>query len=219
MNKTIQKLLKMRGVHFLATRFGPRHLRKLAFDEKFRSGEWDFSNDGPRELMDLVELQANRGDILLMGCGSASILKDLSPESYSSLLGIDLSHEAIHLASTYAGPKVSFQQADMTRFKCQKPYDLIIFSESINYVPFFQRKRYLQKICEDLRPGGSILVTISQSKRYRNIFSMINKNFKVLADRQFAGSTRRLILFQPKNSGRKGAGENQTAGLASQTRV
>ncbi len=211
MNNTIHKLLKLRGVHFLATRFGPKHLRKLAFDEKFRSGEWDFSNDGPRELMSLVERQANRGDILVMGCGGASILKDLSPDSYSSVLGVDLSAEAIRLASNYAGPKVAFQLADMTKFKCPMPYDLIIFSESINYVPFFQRKRYLQAICRDLKPGGTILVTISQSKRYRNIFTMIRKNFEILADRQFTDSARRLILFQPKTSGRKTAVEKRAA--------
>ena len=219
MNETISKLLKLRGIHFFATRFGSKPLRKLAFEEKFRSGEWNFASDNPRELMDHVKRHANNGNILIMGCGGASILRDLAPDSYASVLGIDLSSEAIRLASHYASPKVAFQQADMTEFQCSKPYDLIIFSESINYIPFFQRKRYLQKMCQGLKPGGSILITISQAKRYRHIFRMITKNFEVLADRQFTGSTRRLILFQPRTTGRSGAQEKPATSSATQPRV
>jgi 2-polyprenyl-3-methyl-5-hydroxy-6-metoxy-1,4-benzoquinol methylase len=211
MNGTMKWFLNLRGVHFFATRLGPKSLRKLAFDEKYSSGDWDFSNDGPKELMKLVESHANKGHILIMGCGGASILKDISPEAYASVLGVDLSTEAIRLACQYAGPKISFQQADMTKFNFPRAYDLVLFSESIYYIPFLHRKRYLQKICQHLTHGGSILVTISQSKRYRNIFSMIRNSFEVLTDRQLTGSTRRLILFQPKSGEGMKADEKASA--------
>jgi 2-polyprenyl-3-methyl-5-hydroxy-6-metoxy-1,4-benzoquinol methylase len=195
MMKAIGKLLTMRGVHFFATRFGPSNLKKLAFDEKFRNGDWKFSKDGTGELAVLVNRHAANGDLLIMGCGGAAILEELKLEKFSSVLGVDLSSEAIDLAQRYAASNVAFQQADMVGFQCSKPYDAILFSESLYYVPFYDCRGFLDRLCKHLKPAGCIIVTVAQPRRHHKMIAMIRQHFTILEDRQFPGSERHLITF------------------------
>jgi 2-polyprenyl-3-methyl-5-hydroxy-6-metoxy-1,4-benzoquinol methylase len=191
----LQKLLAARGIHYLATRFGWQKLRGLAFDEKYRQGDWNFSTEGTGELAAVIRHYLREGDLLIMGCGGASILKDLEASKLKSALGIDLSSEAIRLAGRFASEKISFQLADMVTFQCPRPYDVILFSESLNYVPVASQESFLRRLAESLKPGGVFVVTIAQAKRYADILEGIRKSFHVLEDRPFSGSSRQLIVF------------------------
>jgi protein-L-isoaspartate O-methyltransferase len=198
--KILQKILCFHGVHWMATRLGWEELRSRSFDEKFRNGDWKFSDDGSGRLEALVTEYARGGDVLIMGCGGAAILKELKLDAFSSILGIDISNEAIRLANRHAASNVSFQQADMVGFRSAKQFDLILFSESLNYVPFFKRRAFLKRLCDNLKPAGCILVTIAQAKRYASILAMIRKDFKVIQDRKISGSERHLIVFHADNA-------------------
>jgi 2-polyprenyl-3-methyl-5-hydroxy-6-metoxy-1,4-benzoquinol methylase len=196
----LRRLLGIRGIHYFATRFGPRKLRGLAFDEKYRSGDWNFSTDGTGELSAVICRYLREGDLLIMGCGGASILQDLEASKLKSALGIDLSQEAIRLAGRFASEKISFQLADMVTFQCPRPYDVILFSESLNYVPGTEQKLFLQRLSESLKPGGVFVVTIAQARRYAEILEGIRKNFDVLEDHPFSGSNRHLMVFNWRGS-------------------
>ncbi len=195
--RMLSAILRLRGIHFLATRFGPASIKARAFDEKYRSGVWNFSQDGPKELADAVVRHAKHGDLLIMGCGSASILQNLAEANFSSVLGVDLSAEALELARHRAGPKVTFEQRNMVTYQCNKTYNVILFSESINYVPNSERRRLLARLCTYLKPDGVIIVTIAQAKRYESIIMMIRQHFEICEDRGFAGSERHLLVFRP----------------------
>jgi 2-polyprenyl-3-methyl-5-hydroxy-6-metoxy-1,4-benzoquinol methylase len=188
-------LLATKGIHYLATRFGWRKLRSLAFDEKYRRGDWNFGADGTGELDMVIRHYLREGDLLIMGCGGASILKDLETSSLKSALGIDLSPEAIRLAGRFASEKISFQLADMVTFQCPRPYDVVLFSESLNYVPVAGQESLLRRLAKSLKPNGVFVVTIAQSKRYADILEGIRQNFHVLEDRPFSSSSRQLIVF------------------------
>jgi 2-polyprenyl-3-methyl-5-hydroxy-6-metoxy-1,4-benzoquinol methylase len=191
----LRRLLAVRGIHHLVTRFGWRKLRGLAFDAKYRSGDWNFSADGSSELANLVVGYLRQGDLLIMGCGGASIIEGLGAGTYATVLGVDLSHEAIRLAGRYASDRVSLQLADMVTFECPRPYDVILFSESLNYPSASDRETMLRRLSRQLKPGGVFVVTIAQAARYASILESIRKNFTVLVDRKFSGSTRHLIVF------------------------
>jgi 2-polyprenyl-3-methyl-5-hydroxy-6-metoxy-1,4-benzoquinol methylase len=130
-----------------------------------------------------------------MGCGGASIIEGLGRDSFASILGIDLSQEAIRLAGRYAAERISFQQADMETFECPHPFDVILFSESLNYVPVTTQVSFLQRLAQNLKPGGAFIVTLAQAARYAAILENIRKNFNVLEDRSFSDSSRHLIVF------------------------
>jgi len=191
-----KQLLAAKGIHYLVTRFGPQKLRSMAFDEKYRQGDWRFQGDSTGELPGVVRRYLRKGDLLVLGCGGSSILEGLEADGVNSVLGLDLSEEAIRLASRYASPKVAFQIANMETFECPRSYDVVLFSESLNYVPGGRQVALLHRLGAHLKPGGAFVVTLAEAKRYHDIIERVRANFRMLEDHPFPGSTRHLLVFQ-----------------------
>lgn len=192
----LKQLLAARGIHYMVTRFGPKQLRSLAFDAKYERGDWNFAGEPSDELPSAVLAYARGGDLLILGCGSASILASLQPSAFSSVLGVDLSEEAIRLASRFANENVSFIVGDMVTLQLARPYDVILFSESFNYVPSSKQLDLLKRLSKQLKFNGTLIVTLAQPERYRAIIELIRGSFHVLEDRSFANSKRRLLVFR-----------------------
>jgi trans-aconitate methyltransferase len=192
----LKKLFTARGSHYLLTRFGNAALRKKCFDEKYLNGDWDFTGEPDFLLAAVVEKNAAGGHILILGCGSASVVGALKPGTFQTLLGIDLSPEAIKLASRQKSETVRFEVGDIAKFKCGRKYDVILFAESVYYVGPFRRKRLLKYLTDNLTEQGKIIVTIAQPERYANILKMIRQNFQVAEDRNFQSSARHLLVFR-----------------------
>lgn len=188
-------LLAARGIHYLVTRFGPARLRSLAFDEKYRRGDWNFKDDSCGELPAVVRRYVRGGDLLILGCGGSSILNSFRPNDLSSVLGVDLSEEAVRLASRYGSDRISFQVGDMVTFEFPRSYDVILFSESLYYLSVSVGKCLLSRLTGHLKSGGVIIVTLAQAKRYHSIIDMIRSDFRLFEDRKFVGSGRHLLVF------------------------
>jgi len=191
----MHRLFAVKGIHYVVSRFGPRKWRSLAFDGKYIDGIWRHYDEGASELADICRRYMGYGDILIMGCGGASILEDLLHEGLKSALGIDISKEAIRLASRFECERVSFQLTDMLTFDSTHSYDIILFSESLNYVPGSQVESYLNRLAGYLKPGGVFVVTFAQPRRYKNILGKIRHKFAILEDHAFPCSDRHLIVF------------------------
>lgn len=192
----LKQLLAARGIHYLVTRFGPARLRAMAFDEKYRRGDWNFNGEGSNELPATIRKYLHGGDLLILGCGGASILKGFTPADFSSVLGLDLSAEAVRLANRYASEHIQFQVGDMVTFQCPKGYDVILFSESLNYVPSSRQEELLKRLAGHLKPGGVFVVTLAQAQRYHAIIELIRRHFQMVEDRNFSGLERRLLVFR-----------------------
>jgi trans-aconitate methyltransferase len=191
----LRKLLKARGVHYLLTRFGTSHLRRLSFDQKFLDGEWNFSEAPSSELVAVVEKYASGGHILMLGCGSGAIAQSLNPERFTSFLGVDISPTAIALALRGATNKIRFETGNMLHYQPALPCTVILLSESLYYVPPLRRKTFLSKLASNLAPEGRIVVTISESDRFARLLAMIRRAFEVDEDRLITPGKRHLIVF------------------------
>ena len=198
MRRIIKKLLAAKGIHYLVTRFGPRKLRSIAFDQKYRSGAWNFVGTNDSDLADTVRRYLRNGDLLIMGCGGASVVRELEASGLQSVLGVDLSEEAIRLARRSAPVKATFQLADMVTFECPHSYDVILFSESLYYVPGGRQVALLNRLGAHLKSGGAFVVTLAEAKRYQDIIERVRTNFRIIEDHPFPGSTRHLLVFQPR---------------------
>ena len=190
-----RRFLSSRGVHYLATRFGNTWMRSLSFDGKFDRGLWVFSDENP-DFLELVERFSARGHILALGCGTASVADKLKPESFRSFLGVDLSTEAIRRANERANEKIRFEVGDMLKHRCERPYDVILFSNSLNYVNWGGRKRFLRRLTQSLTSGGRIVVSLAQPKRYAGLLKMIRRAFVVDVDRELEGQGGHVIVFR-----------------------
>jgi len=191
-----KKLLAAKGIHYLVTRFGSARLRSASFDEKYRRGDWNFKGDAGDELPSIIRKYLRGGAILILGCGAASILDVFEPTEFSSVLGLDLSTEAVRLANRFARANIVFEVGDMVRFQCPRNYDVILFSESFYYVPTSEQKKFLKRLAGNLKLGGVIVVTLAQSKRYHTIIDLIRGCFQIVEDRKFVGSERHLLVFR-----------------------
>lgn len=192
----LKRLLVTKGIHYFVTRFGPMRLRSLAFDEKYRSGAWNFRGESSDHLPCVILKYLRNGDLLILGCGGASILESFEPDTFSSVLGLDLSEEAVRMASRFARKNISFRTGDMVTFECPRDYDVILFSESLNYVPTSQQEKVLKNLAKHLKGGGVIVVTLAQSTRYHAIIELIRSRFEIVEDRRFSGSERHLLVFR-----------------------
>ena len=191
----MNKLLSFRGIHWLATRFGWNKLRSLSFDEKYRNGDWNF-NIETSDLVHLVENYSSQGHILVLGCGAAPIAGALNPNSYETFLGVDLSEEAINIANQYTTEKIRFEVGDMLKYQCPRSYDVLLFSDCLNYVPWFFRKELLRRMSRSLTPTGKIMVVLAHPEKFATMIRMIRKSFIIEEDRTLEGTDRHVLVFR-----------------------
>ena len=194
----IRTILHVPGIHWISTRVGGKALRSLSFDEKFRSGDWSFDGECP-DLVRIVETLRAGGNVLLMGCGTAPIATILAPASFATILGVDLSKEAILRARARVpecdSARIRFELGDMLDYQPNQPFDVVLFSESIYYAPRPARQTLLERIRENLTSRGKIIVTIAQPDRYAGILKMIRERFCVELDRPLEGGKRHVLVF------------------------
>ena len=191
--KKLTKLFSIRAIlYYLCTRFGSRRVRGWAFDQKHPK---EYSHSPESSTVTLVEKYARKGRILDLGCGTGSLASDLNPDSYESYLGVDVSPAAIGIAQKRKTSKINFEVGDLQHYKCEEKYDLIVFEESLYYVPFF-RRRLLRRYAQYLNPGGLFIVTIAHPAQFRGMIRMIRRNFQIIEDRFTpAGGERLLLVF------------------------
>jgi SAM-dependent methyltransferase len=195
-SKKLKSILSAKGVLYFLTRYAGSAMRRCSFNQYYKSGRWDYlDSDHSEEMVKVVEKYANRGRILDMGCGPGILASLLNPGSFEYYRGVDASSEAIALARKRAGEKVHFDIGDIQSYECEDSFDLIVFEESLYYVPFF-RHRLLKYYAKRLRLKGLFIVTVADPARFAGMIRMIRRNFQVLEDRYFQESRRLLLVFR-----------------------
>lgn len=192
----LQNLTNIKGIHYFLARYGSYRIKQACFNEKFLKGTWHYECKPGDELATIVACKANKGKILMLGCGTATICRVLPEDSYESILGIDLSTVAIEESMKHAKPGMKFVASDIVNYKYIETYNVILFPESIYYLTEKNRASLLRTCQDHLSPEGVIIVTISNSKRYENILHKIQEQYVVLEDRKFKDSNRHLIIFR-----------------------
>lgn len=188
-------LLSLPIFHSLARKFGTASLKQAAMNARFASGDWSGYSEPP-EFVRLIESLAQGGNIVVLGCGGNPLGRALKPNSYATMYGVDLSEAGIKIARADAPPRQFFQVANMLDYRPAESPDLVVFSESIYYLPTAEILPLLKFWQGKLVPGGSIVVTIAFPESYPEIIRLIRDNFQVREDRQiFPGAKRHLMVF------------------------
>jgi 2-polyprenyl-3-methyl-5-hydroxy-6-metoxy-1,4-benzoquinol methylase len=109
------------------------------WDEEYRSNMWDYLSDITEYARYSVVYGYIRkfiGDegILDMGCGAGILYDMLLDVEQLKYTGVDLSEEAIKIASSKTSRNL-FQRADINHYVPHKRYNVIVFNESLQYVP------------------------------------------------------------------------------------
>jgi 2-polyprenyl-3-methyl-5-hydroxy-6-metoxy-1,4-benzoquinol methylase len=150
------------------------------WNHQYSLGNWeglksDLEHERFMAAVSLFEKHALGGSILEVGCGEALLQQKLQDNSYTHLLGLDLSDVAIAKAKTLANSKSDYQVANMETFDTQQRFSTVIFTESLNYAknPVALLKKYQQF----LTPNGVIIVSMYRSKHIPKIWESLSEVF------------------------------------------
>jgi SAM-dependent methyltransferase len=175
-----------RGLRRLLARIGaarPAPARCAAdWDREYESGRWDVF-DGLPELSRHSVLAGYAGylkpggSILDVGCGTGALHRQLQPHRYSRYLGIDISGAAIARLQTRADVTTRFIVADASTYRPVDRFDVIVFSEVLDYLPDGAIEHYRGALAS----GGIFLVsTCTAYERAAALIAGLGRRYPVV---------------------------------------
>lgn len=209
-NCAIMKLIQtisQKGKNFmrgLVQRWGWTGLKGRLWDREFAEGRWDFIEKTPGDpIYQYVEKYCKRGSILDLGCGSGNTGCELDINAYQQYTGLDISEVALNKArqssvEVHRTGKNRYFQSDILTYVPDQPYDVILFRESIYYIPKGKIKGMLDRYSNFLKPGGVFIVRWHESTAGQQIPHFLDADYSVLDQQLLSPSGPVIIVFNRK---------------------
>jgi SAM-dependent methyltransferase len=204
--RTIQQTAaaKARGaLRALLQAYGTTNIKKRLWDVEFSKGRWDCLDRTPDDCVyPYLEKHANNGSILDLGCGSGSTGNELDTAVYEHYVGVDISGVAIARAQERTEEnrrtdRNSYLQSDIFSYVPDRRFDVILFRDSIYYVPHRQINAMLQRYAQYLEAGAVFIVRMADGDRYEDIVETIETHFEIV-DKHVAHDPKAVVLvFRP----------------------
>ena len=200
------------AVRALLQAYGTKNVKKHLWDSEFSNGRWDCLDDTAGDCVyRYVEKYANQGSILDLGCGSGSTGNELDAHTYRHYTGVDISDVAIEKARRRSGEnrrtaQNEFFQSDIFSYVPQRPFDVILFRDSIYYVPWARIAGMLNRYAGHLERTGVFIVRMaSVTGKYKTIVDTIESHFDVV-ERYVSEQPQAIVLvFRPRQDRRSSA--------------
>jgi SAM-dependent methyltransferase len=172
--------------HYLLSRYGSSATKQKIWDEEFSSGRWDILLDSENDqIYKFINKYRGNGTILDLGCGYGTTLFH-NPDGYSKYTGVDISNFAIDKCHIMCKEKqmgtdiADFHISDITSFMPERSYDIILFRESLYYLPKGKIGPVLKKYSEYLSPVGVFIVRIWDTGRFGHILRLVHSSYDVV---------------------------------------
>jgi Ribosomal protein L11 methylase len=197
----IKRAVRIRAIK----RWGSLAAKKSLWDEEFGSGQWNYLEQTTEDpIYPILEKYARNGGILDMGCGSGNTANELEYAKFECYTGTDLSEVAVQKAIQRTRKngregKTEFKCAPIEDFRPEKAYDLILFRESIFYIPVRKIKAVLDRYALHLKPEGVFILRMCDREKYAPIVELINQHYAVLDQKLVEGAKDIIIVFAPAN--------------------
>lgn len=167
--------------------YGTRNLKRQLWNIEFAQGRWDCLDRTPGDCVyPYVEKFVNNGAILDLGCRSGSTGNELGATTYQHYTGVDISDVAIEKArkrttENRRGDKNHYFQSDIFSYVPARQYHVILFRDSIYYVPRGKIKAMLDRYSKYLKECGVFIMRMyNGSDKYKAIVDTIESNFEVV---------------------------------------
>jgi len=178
-------------------------MKRRLWNQEFTSGRWESLDSTPGDIVyHYVEKYCRGGCILDLGCGSGNTGCELNAQKYTHYTGVDISDVALEKArwrtqACQRGKLNQYLQSDVAAYVPNQKYDVILFRESIYYIPLQRTASTLGRYAHHLREGGVFIVRWHDARISEDLMDCIQNNF-VIVERSFLGPTGPLVLvFRP----------------------
>jgi 2-polyprenyl-3-methyl-5-hydroxy-6-metoxy-1,4-benzoquinol methylase len=153
-------------------------------DEYYRNGCFDFlytleELSHYMVILGYIRFFVKQPAILDVGCGEGRLADLLDGQAYKDYHGIDISPIAIRRAQKKKLPKTRFTVADFQTWNPDQSYDLIIFCETLYYVP--RPQEVVQHYAHYLLKGGYIVISIYRFLDQERVWDGMDQSFKICA--------------------------------------
>ena len=179
---------------------GTEGVKKLLWNSEFAQGRWNGLDSSPGDCVyPFVETYAHGGSILDLGCGPGSTGNELSMASYADYTGVDISDVAIDKAAKRGAregrtTKNRYFQADICTYIPDRNFNVILFRDSIYYVPYNRITALLERYAAYLTADGVFVVRLfSASGKYQDIINIFCSACDVV-ERYTCGITAATVL-------------------------
>lgn len=219
----------------LKQRYGTQRMKKRLWDNEYSRGRWGCLDQMEGDcLYAHVERHSRNGSILDLGCGPGTTGNELDAAGYQFYTGVEISQVATEKARARTrengrAAKNRFFQSDLFSYVPDCQHDVILFGDSIYYVPPRRIQEMLDRYVVYLKPGGVFVVrSWVVSHRHRSIIEIIERNLRIL-EREFYHYSQGVVIvlvFQPQSANARKAQsltppallENHRAGIANSLR-
>ncbi len=186
--------------------YGTQKVKEHLWDAEFSGGRWDCLDRTPGDFVySHIEKSAKGGSILDLGCGSGSTSNELSANAYRDYTGIDISEVAIERARKKTDEnrrtdKNQFFQSDVSTYVPTQQFDVILFRDSIYYIPRARIKAVLDRYSKYLKDDGVFVVRMwDGSDKYLGIVGTIERNFHVIEKHLSEQSSAIVLVFRHRD--------------------
>jgi len=187
----------------LIKRWGTATAKQRVWDSEYKTGRWTYqrggqNNESREPVYGFLEKYGAGGSILDLGCGSGMTALEMR-NNFREYLGVDISEIAVGKARVELckeidrAHKTRFFASDISSFQPDRKFSVILFRESIYYVPQHQIGQMINRYCSHLGPGGVFIVRVCDKYAYKGIIRLLETNLQV-TDTYFAQDSKMVIL-------------------------
>ncbi len=184
--------------------WGTYALKPKTLNRQWRDGRWAYMG-GLAELgrysiiAGYVSHFHPGGSVLDAGCGEGLLAGRLGPAGYSRYLGLDISREAIDLATRHGFPDATFVQGDVRTYQPETRFDTVVLNEVLYYLT--DPIGVLDRIGRFVTPGGhlvgSMVVNENTAANWKALEGHLTFLDETVTSNQAAGSSWACRVWQP----------------------
>jgi SAM-dependent methyltransferase len=184
-------------------RWGTSRIKQRTWNEEFASGRWDGIERTPEDIVyPFVEKYCRGGSILDLGCGSGNTGCELNGNSYQEYIGVDISDVALEKARLRSAEcqragKNRYVQGDIVAYMPDAKHNVILFRESIYYIPKRQIRSTLERYAQHLKPDGVLIIRWHDEQVAGESIKIISNNFIIVEQHCSTNGGPVVLIFRP----------------------
>lgn len=155
--------------------FAPEWIRRLMWNREFRNGHWShLDNTATDAVYPMLAKYLQGGALLDLGCATGQTARELPKGSFSRYLGVDIATEAVEQARERTREGAEFTAGDIETFTPSFRCDVILFRETIYYIPTAARiEAMLNRYWMHLTERGVFVIRIWKTDKYPALMNLL----------------------------------------------